>query len=158
MIEQGIPDGIPQCSTRHTLANVPGTDTFNPQQEPSQILDLDVNGLYPSTMRESLPVANFEWMTDDEISCSKIEEVPDDAPTGYILEADLKYPHDLHDTHSDFPLGNKAFHTSGYRTTRRNWFKHLKCRKRNPVRSYYKRRMTKPNTFCTTGTWNYTFN
>lgn len=104
MIEQGICDGITQCSTRHTLANVPGTDTFNPQQEPSQILDLDVNGLYPSTMRESLPVANFEWMTDDEISCSKIEEVPDDAPTGYILEADLKYPHDLHDTHSDFPL------------------------------------------------------
>lgn len=45
MIEQGMRGGITQCTTRHALANVRGTDTFNSQQEPSQILDLDVNGL-----------------------------------------------------------------------------------------------------------------
>lgn len=89
-------------------------------------------------MREALPVANFEWMTDDEIACLRIEEVPDDAPTGCILEVDLEYPRDLHDNHSDFPLApvNKAFRTSGYRATTRNWLKSLKCRKRNPVKSY----------------------
>ncbi|KAG0444419.1 hypothetical protein HPB47_013813 [Ixodes persulcatus] len=63
-----------------------GTDTFNPQHEPSQILDLDVNGLYSSTMREALPVSDFEWMTKGEIACLNIGAVPDDAPTGYILE------------------------------------------------------------------------
>ncbi|CAN8023531.1 unnamed protein product, partial [Ixodes persulcatus] len=87
-------------------------------------LDLDVNGLYAATMREALPVSDFEWMTKDEIACLNIDDVPDDTPTGYILEGlgpahpschyihrantsnfvDLKYPHDLHDTHSDFPL------------------------------------------------------
>ena len=86
MIEQGIRGGITQCTTRHAVANVPGTDTFNPQHEPSQILDLDVNGLYAATMREALPVSDFEWMTKDEIACLNIDDVPDDAPTGYIPE------------------------------------------------------------------------
>ncbi|XP_040069574.1 uncharacterized protein LOC120842509 [Ixodes scapularis] len=104
MIEQGIRGGITQCTTRHAVANVPGTDTFNPHHEPSQILDLDVNGLYAATMREALPVSDFEWMTKDEIACLNIGDVPDDAPTGYILEVDLRYPHHLHETHSDFPL------------------------------------------------------
>ncbi|KAG0433142.1 hypothetical protein HPB47_020195 [Ixodes persulcatus] len=38
-------------------------------------------------MREALPVSDFEWMTKDEIACLNIDDVPDDAPTGYILEA-----------------------------------------------------------------------
>ncbi|XP_042150101.1 uncharacterized protein LOC121838100 [Ixodes scapularis] len=104
MIEQVIRGGITQCTTRHAVANVPGTDTFNPQHEPSQILDLDVNGLYAATMREALPVSDFEWMTKDEIACLNIGDVSDDAPTGDILEVDLRYPHHLHETHSDFPL------------------------------------------------------
>ncbi|KAG0425168.1 hypothetical protein HPB47_027634 [Ixodes persulcatus] len=37
-------------------------------------------------MREALPVSDFEWMTKDEIACLNIDDVPDDAPTGYILE------------------------------------------------------------------------
>ncbi|XP_042149661.1 uncharacterized protein LOC121837874 [Ixodes scapularis] len=77
---------------------------FNPQHEPSQILDLDVNGLYAATMREALPVSDFEWVTKDEIACLNIGGAPDDAPTGYILEVDLRYHHHLHETHSDFPL------------------------------------------------------
>ncbi|KAG0419874.1 hypothetical protein HPB47_003823 [Ixodes persulcatus] len=54
--------------------------------EPSQILDLDVNGLYAATMREALPVSDLEWMTKDEIACLNIDDVPDGAPTRYILE------------------------------------------------------------------------
>ncbi|XP_040071190.2 uncharacterized protein LOC120843819 [Ixodes scapularis] len=104
MIEQGIRGGVTQCTTRHAVGNVPETDMFNPQHEPSQISDLDVNGLYAATMREALPVSDFECLTKDEISCLNIGDVPDDAPTGYILEVDLRYPHDLHEIHSDFPL------------------------------------------------------
>ncbi|KAG0425484.1 hypothetical protein HPB47_027355 [Ixodes persulcatus] len=37
-------------------------------------------------MREALPVSDFEWMTKGEIACLNIDAVPDDAPTGYILE------------------------------------------------------------------------
>lgn len=55
-------------------------------------------------MREALSVGDFEWMTDDQIACLRIDDVADDAPTGYILEVDLRYPHDLHDSHSDFPF------------------------------------------------------
>ena len=33
-----------------------------------------------------------------------ILNVPDDHPTGYILEVDLEHPHDLHELHNDYPL------------------------------------------------------
>ncbi|EEC10076.1 hypothetical protein IscW_ISCW007354, partial [Ixodes scapularis] len=52
----------------------------------------------------SLPVSDFEWMTKDGNACLRIDDVPDDGPTGYILEVDLRYPHELHDTHFDFSL------------------------------------------------------
>lgn len=98
-----IRKGITKCTTHHFVANVSETDKFNPQHEPLQILDIDVNGLYALTMREALPVAVVEWTTEDVIACLNIDEVPYDAPTGYIPEVDLRYSHNLHGTDSDFP-------------------------------------------------------
>ena len=46
-------------------------------------------------------------MSDDEIYNLDITNVPDDNPTGYILEVDLEYPrdlHELHELHNDNPL------------------------------------------------------
>ena len=43
-------------------------------------------------------------MTDDEIHNLDITNIPDDNPTGYILEVDLEYPHNLHELHNDYPL------------------------------------------------------
>ena len=36
----------------------------------------------------------------------------DDAETGYFLEVDLKYPHHLHDLHSDYPLAPETMTVS----------------------------------------------
>lgn len=36
-------------------------------------------------IREPLSVGDFEWMSDDEIAFLSIEQVPNDAATGYIL-------------------------------------------------------------------------
>uniref|UniRef100_A0A1S4LR12 Uncharacterized protein n=2 Tax=Ixodes scapularis TaxID=6945 RepID=A0A1S4LR12_IXOSC len=70
--------------------------------KPSQIWDLEVNGLYAAKLREALPVSDFQWMTEEESACLNIHELPDDALTKYILDVSLRYPHDLHGT--GFPL------------------------------------------------------
>ncbi|CAN7975825.1 unnamed protein product, partial [Ixodes persulcatus] len=103
-IEAGLGGGIVQCAIRNTRANVPGTACFDPNTAVSQIFDIDVNGLYASTMRQSLPCADFRWLDREEIDALHFQQVPDDAPEGYILEVDLYYPRELHDSHADFPL------------------------------------------------------
>ncbi|CAN7978486.1 unnamed protein product [Ixodes persulcatus] len=103
-IEAGLRGGIVHCAIRNTRANVPGTACFDPNTAVSHILDLDVNGLYASTMRQSLPCADFCWLDREEIDAFHFQQVPDDAPEGYILEVDLDYPRELHDSHADFPL------------------------------------------------------
>lgn len=50
-------------------------------------------------MSECRPVKGFEWMTEDEIDTN--------FDTWYILEVDLKYPNQLHDTHNDYPLAHQ---------------------------------------------------
>ncbi|CAN7978838.1 unnamed protein product, partial [Ixodes persulcatus] len=104
IIEAGLRGGIVQCAIRNTRGNVPGSACFDPNTAVSHILDLDVNGLYASTMRQSLPCAGFRWLDREEIDALHFQQVPDDAPEGYILEVDLDYPRELHDSHADFPL------------------------------------------------------
>ncbi len=55
-------------------------------------------------MCESLPERSFEFMPEHEATTFDYTSVPDDGPTGYILEVDLEYPKHLHDSHSDYPL------------------------------------------------------
>ncbi|CAN8026734.1 unnamed protein product, partial [Ixodes persulcatus] len=51
-----------------------------------------------------LPCANFRWLDREEIDALHFQQVPDDVPEGYILEVDLDFPRELHDSHADFPL------------------------------------------------------
>lgn len=55
-------------------------------------------------MIQSLPVGDFKWMDGKDIQSFNVMSVEDDADIGYFLEVDLKYPNDLHDLHSDYPL------------------------------------------------------
>jgi hypothetical protein len=62
----------------------------------------DANNLYGWGMSQPLATGGFEWVniaTEEEIVCH-----PDDAEKGYILEVDLEYPKELHDSHSAYPL------------------------------------------------------
>ena len=52
-------------------------------------------------MSESLPVGNFKFVSPSDF---KLEDIPADSDTGFIIECDLHYPTKLHDEHSDFPL------------------------------------------------------
>ena len=51
-----------------------------------------------------MPVGNFRWLVKKEIKQTIWETMSDNQDTGYILEVDLDYPEDLHESHNSFPL------------------------------------------------------
>ena len=54
-------------------------------------------------MSKNLPYKDFEFsdsiQTVDDVMKYKNQEI------GYMLEVDLEYPKEIHDEHSDYPLG-----------------------------------------------------
>ena len=56
-------------------------------------------------MSMPLPLGNFHWLSDHSVQMFNVESmISVDSCAGYILEVDLEYPEELHDTHSSFPL------------------------------------------------------
>ncbi|XP_070153742.1 uncharacterized protein [Polyergus mexicanus] len=53
-------------------------------------------------MCQSLPYENFRWV--DNVMSVDLMSVTSDSPIGYILEVDLAYPSNLHDSHADLPF------------------------------------------------------
>ena len=64
----------------------------------------DASNLYGWSMSQPLPYGGFEWLSREEISNFCLDLVSEDSPVGYILEADLEYPSELHNLHNDYPL------------------------------------------------------
>ena len=61
-----------------------------------------MNNLYGWGMSEYLPYGGFKWFENvDEIDVMSISEK---SLIEYILQADLEYPDELHDSHNDYPL------------------------------------------------------
>ena len=50
-------------------------------------------------MSQDLPTGGFKWVSNEEIDLANISH-----RKGLILEVDLEYPKELHDTHNDYPL------------------------------------------------------
>ena len=56
-------------------------------------------------MSQKLPVNGFKWKKNMSVFDKKfIENYDENCSAGYILEADVEYPKDLHDLHSDLPF------------------------------------------------------
>ena len=65
---------------------------------------LDANHLYGWAMSQHLPVSDFQWEKPSEKLLKKILNTRDDFSSGYIVECDLEYPHELHEEHNDYPV------------------------------------------------------
>ncbi|XP_043280369.1 uncharacterized protein [Venturia canescens] len=100
-VEQGIRGGISQCSNRYARANNKYMSDYDANEEAKYLMYFDVNNLYGRAMMEYLPQGGFEWFTGHNVD---FLNVPDDSPVGYILEVDLDYPENCHDSHKDLPL------------------------------------------------------
>ena len=68
-----------------------------------------MNNLYGRAMVLPLPTHDFKFLTKEEFrEIDNIQNHPDDAEDGFILEVDLEYPKELHDLHNDYPLASEA--------------------------------------------------
>ena len=97
MFEKGIRGGISMISNRHGRANNKFMKEQFDSSRPSKFVPyLDANNLYGWAMMKPLPVGDFHWMTGDELW--NWREFP------CVLEVDLEYPEELHESHNDYPL------------------------------------------------------
>jgi len=103
-IESGVRGGVATIPHRHSVANNPYINGYDPSIDTSYIMYVDSNNLYGWSMMEFLPVNGFRWMSDKEIDALNIINIANDNCEGYIFEVDLIYPNSLHNLHNDFPL------------------------------------------------------
>ncbi|XP_070170392.1 uncharacterized protein [Polyergus mexicanus] len=101
-VERGIRGGLSQCSNRYARANNKYLQSYDSSEPSSYLMYFDINNLYGWAMCQSLPYENFRWV--DNVTSVDLMSVTSDSPIGYILEVDLAYPSDLHDSHADLPF------------------------------------------------------
>ena len=101
LFEQGTRGGISTVTHRFGKANNKYMNEAFVPEEPSKFLAyLDANNLYGWAMIQRLPVAEFSWMNKKELE--NWREIP------CVLEVDLEYPKELHDSHNDYPLAPES--------------------------------------------------
>ena len=91
-------------SKRYAKANNPMVEGYDSSKPKSHILYLDANNLYGWAMSQPLPTGSFRWVDHEAGLAETIADHPADSPEGYILEVDLEYPEELHETHNAYPL------------------------------------------------------
>ena len=105
MLEEGIRGGICHSVFRHAKANNKYMKDYDENKESPFQIYTDYNNLYGKAMSEKLPVDGFEWVDDiSEIDENFIKNYDEDSNVGYFIKADIEYPKELHNKHSDLPF------------------------------------------------------
>jgi len=102
-IEKGMRSGISMASKRHAKTNNPRATDYDPAKPSKFIKYLDANNLYGWVRSVPLPKGGFKWkrvMPTQE----QIMKLRENSKKGWILEVNLKYPEELHEAHSSYPL------------------------------------------------------
>ena len=63
-----------------------------------------MNNLYRHAVSQYLPYTDFKWDKNLDKIKQKLMNIKSNNSTGYILEVDLEYLQELHDSHSDCRL------------------------------------------------------
>ena len=102
MFECGIRGGITQVVHRYALVNNKYMgDLYDPNKESTYLQYLDPNNRYGWAMSQPLPTSKFEWVN---IKPNQIHELTASKVKGYLLEAYISYPTNLHDSHHYLPF------------------------------------------------------
>ena len=111
MFKRRIRGGITQAVHRYAHANnIYMGENFNPSEESSYLQYLDVNNLCGWTMSKLLPTGRFKWVSIEPNDNSRLANVKD---KGYLLEVDVNYLRDLHDSHNNLPFMCKRMKIGG---------------------------------------------
>ena len=55
-------------------------------------------------MIQDLPHSSFKFLSKEEVNNFNLDYIAEGSPIGYILEVDLEYCKELHDSHIDYRL------------------------------------------------------
>ena len=103
MFERGLRGGITQAVHRYAEANIKYMRD-NPKEDSSYLQYLDASSLYGWAMIQKLPTGGFNWVDPSEFTPDKIDSDANWNNEGYLLEVDVRYPKELHDSHNDLSL------------------------------------------------------
>ena len=106
MTESGIRDCMCNAVYRHAAeANNKYMKSYNKNIKSSYLVYLDANNLYGRPMLQKLPIDGFKWADDlSKHTVSFIKNYDENSDYGSILEADVKYPKNLHKLPRDLPF------------------------------------------------------
>lgn len=88
-VEDGIRDGLSQCSLRYPKANNKYMPVYDANIPDKYLLYTDINNQYGWTMSQYLPYGGFKWMED--VNNFNVLEMSNASDIGYLLEMDLEY-------------------------------------------------------------------
>ena len=77
---------------------------YDKNAQSKYIMYLYANKLYGWAMSQYSPTGNFRWMTNTEISKIDLGRYKTGGKKGLILEVDLEYPQELHNSHNDYSV------------------------------------------------------
>ena len=101
MFDHRIIGRITEAVHRYTSANNPYMgEKFKPSKESSYLQYLDANNLYGWAMSQPLPVGRFRWA---EVKADEISKLAR-RDKGYLLEVDVSYSRELHNSHNYLPF------------------------------------------------------
>ena len=99
MFEHGIRGGITQAVHRYAAANNKYmTELYNPKEESSYLQYLDPKNLQGWGMSQPFPAGGFRWVDVKPNEISKLAKLKD---KDYLLEVNVHYPRELHDSHNN---------------------------------------------------------
>ena len=105
LIEKGLRGGVSYIANRYGKANNKYMKEYDEKAPSKYIMYLDANNLYGWAMSQYLPTGGFKWLSQKQIEKINLGKYTDDSKKGLILEVDLEYPTELHNSHNDYPLG-----------------------------------------------------
>ena len=103
-IKKGMRGVIANIYKRYALANNKYQKNYDSNKENTVIMYWDAYNLYGWGMNQPLPYSDFNFLTKKEINEFCSDCISENSPIGYILEVDLEYCKELHNSHSDCPL------------------------------------------------------
>ena len=102
-IKKGMRGGISYISKR-----------YSSNKNHNTIMYWDANNLYGWATNQPLPYCGFKFLDKKEINEFDLNSISENSSIGYILEIDLKYCKELHDSHNDYPLCPEKIEISRY--------------------------------------------
>ena len=84
---------------------------YSKSDDNNTIMYWDASNLYGWEMVQDLPYCGFKWLSNEKINKFDLN-ISENSPIPYILECDLEYCKELHDSHSDYPLSPEKIEIS----------------------------------------------